>query len=70
MKDYSELMIKCQHLIKAINDATLRGNLIEAKNHAWELAYNADLLDKSFDRHIVINEPDGSFTVNVEDNVN
>ena len=70
MKDYSELMIKCQQLLKAINDATLKGRLIEAKNHAWNLAFTADLLDKAFDRHIVIHEPDGSFTVNVEQNVN
>jgi hypothetical protein len=70
MKDYSELLIKCQQLLKAVHEATLKNKLIEAKNLAWDLSITATELDKAFDRHIVIHEPDGSYTVNVEQNVN
>ena len=63
-------MIKCQQLIKAVHEATLKGRLIEAKNLAWDLSIAANELDKAFDRHIVIHEPDGSYTVNAEQNVN
>jgi hypothetical protein len=70
LKDYSELLIKSYQLLKAVHDATLRGKLIDAKNFAAELSHTADLLDKSFDQHIIVHEPDGSYTVNVEQNVN
>jgi hypothetical protein len=69
LKDYSELFLKCQQLLKAVHEATLKGRLLDAKNFAWELSKTAEELDKSFDQHIVIHEPDGSFTVNVEQNV-
>ena len=69
MKDYAELSLKCIKLLKAINDCANKRNFIEAKNLAWDLSITADELDKSFDRHIIIHEPDGSFTVNVENNV-
>jgi len=69
MKDYSELLIKSYQLLKAVHDATLRNQLIDAKNFAAELSHTANLLDKSFDQHIIVHEPDGSFTINVEQNV-
>jgi hypothetical protein len=69
MKDYSELLIRSYQLLKAVHDATLRNQLIDAKNFAAELSHTANLLDKSFDQHIIVHEPDGSFTINVEQNV-
>ena len=69
MKDYAEISLKCIKLLRAINDAANKRNYMEAKNLAWDLMIAAEELDNSFDRHIIINEPDGSFTVNVEDNV-
>ena len=77
MKDYSELMLKCVGLLKLTGEAANKRQFVQAKNYAYELSMYAEQLDNAFDRHIIINEPDGSFTVNVnggivnvEDNVN
>ena len=66
MKDYSEITLQCINLLKAIGDAANKRNFVEAKNLAWDLCITAEALDKSFDRHIIIHEPDDSFTVNVK----
>ena len=66
MKDYAEITLKCIKLLRSINDAANKRDYIEAKNMAWDLMIAAEELDNSFDRHIIIHEPDGSFTVNVK----
>lgn len=57
MKDYSEITLNCIKLLKAVNDAANKKDYIEAKNLAWDLAIAAEQLDHSFDRHILIDEP-------------
>lgn len=57
MKDYAEISLKCIKLLRQINDAANKREFVEAKNFAWDLAITADELDCSFDRHILIDEP-------------
>ena len=57
MKDYAELSLKCIKLLRHINDAANKRDYVEAKNLAWDLMIAAEELDHSFDRHMLINEP-------------
>lgn len=57
MKDYAEISLKCIKLLRQINDAANKRQFVEAKNLAWDLAITAEELDKSFDRHVLIDEP-------------
>ena len=57
MKDYAEVTLKCIRLLREINDAANKRNYVEAKNLAWDLMITAEDLDNSFDRHILIDEP-------------
>lgn len=58
MKDYAEYSLKCIKLLRQVNDAANKRNFVEAKNYAHELSMCAEQLDDSFDRHILIDEPD------------